>query len=416
MRLRVIAVGTRMPDWVGAAFEEYARRLRGPLGVELKEVAAARRSASTPAERAIDAEAQRVLEALAPRDHVVALDERGTEFSSRELARWLEQRRRSGQDLACVIGGPDGLAPKVLARAQQACCDSISAALPGMVEGHTPEHLFMEMFHAEWRAARPEQILQTIAIVDETPVQQYLYPEFLLFRQLFERHGLTALICAPHELVWSDGALWHEGRRIDLVYNRLTDFSLSEPGNAVLRAAWLADGAVITPHPQGHALYADKRNLITLCDDALLESWGVPLETRALLVAGIPQTRLVDVAHADDLWARRRQLFFKPASGYGSKAAYRGDKLTRRVFDEILSGGAGYVVQALAPPSSRQLSIAGASTMLKLDLRNYVYDGQVQLVAARLWQGQTTNFRTPGGGFAPVLTVPCRDGVVVNHT
>ncbi len=309
-----------------------------------------------------------------------------------------------------------GLLNALLARAQQACCDSISAALPGMVEGHTPEHLFMEMFHAEWRAARPEQILQTIAIVDETPVQQYLYPEFLLFRQLFERHGLTALICAPHELVWSDGALWHEGRRIDLVYNRLTDFSLSEPGNAVLRAAWLADGAVITPHPQGHALYADKRNLITLCDDALLESWGVPLETRALLVAGIPQTRLVDVAHADDLWARRRQLFFKPASGYGSKAAYRGDKLTRRVFDEILSGGAGYVVQALAPPSSRQLSIAGASTMLKLDLRNYVYDGQVQLVAARLWQGQTTNFRTPGGGFAPVLTVPCRDGVVVNHT
>lgn len=302
-----------------------------------------------------------------------------------------------------------GLLNALLARAQQACCDSVSAVLPGMVEGDTPEHLFMEMFHAEWRAARPDQTLRTIAIVDETPAQQYLYPEFLLFRQLFERHGIEALICAPREFAWRDGALWHESRRIDLVYNRLTDFSLSESGNAALRAAWQADGAVITPHPHGHALYADKRNLIALCDDALLARWGVPAETRALLAAGIPQTERVDAAHAADLWARRRQLFFKPASGYGSKAAYRGDKLTRRVFEEILTGGADYVVQALAPPSSRQLSVAGAPAHLKLDLRNYVYDGRVQLVAARLWQGQTTNFRTPGGGFAPVLAVPCKD-------
>jgi len=58
------------------------------------------------------------------------------------------------------------------------------------------------------------------------------------------------------------------------------------------------------------------------------------------------------------------------------------------------------------PPSSRTLRVGDASVELKLDLRNYVYAGHVQLIAARLWQGQTTNFRTPGGGFAPVLTVP----------
>jgi 23S rRNA (pseudouridine1915-N3)-methyltransferase len=142
MRLRVIAVGTRMPAWVGAAFEEYARRLRGSLGVELKEIAAARRSATTPAERAMDAEGQRVLAALAPRDHVVALDERGTEYSSRELARWLEQRRRSGQDLACVIGGPDGLAPAVLARAQQRWALSRLTLPHGMVRVVLIEQLY----------------------------------------------------------------------------------------------------------------------------------------------------------------------------------------------------------------------------------------------------------------------------------
>ncbi len=119
MRLRVIAVGTRLPGWVAAAFEDYARRLHGPLRVELEELAAARRTASMPAVRATEAEGRRILAALAPRDHVVALDEHGTQFSTSELARWLEERRRSGQDLACIIGGADGLAPAVLARAQR---------------------------------------------------------------------------------------------------------------------------------------------------------------------------------------------------------------------------------------------------------------------------------------------------------
>ena len=119
MRLCVIAVGSRMPGWVDAAFEDYARRLRAPLEVQLKQLSAARRSAATPARQAMAEEGRRILAVLAPRDHVVALDERGTQFSTSELARWLEERRRSGQNLACVIGGADGLAPAVLARAQR---------------------------------------------------------------------------------------------------------------------------------------------------------------------------------------------------------------------------------------------------------------------------------------------------------
>ena len=302
-----------------------------------------------------------------------------------------------------------GLLNALLARAHQACCDMARAVLPGMVGGAAPEHLFMEMFRAEWRAEHGSQPLTSIAIVDESPVQQFLYPEFVLFRQLFERHGIAATICAPDKLAWRDGALWHEDLRIDLVYNRLTDFALAAPSSNALREAWLAGGAVVTPHPHAYALYADKRNLVALSDDALLASWGVDQATRTLLAAGIPHTENVVAADADALWARRRQLFFKPAMGYGSKAAYRGDKLTRRVFEEILAGD--YVAQALVPPSSRKLAPEGAGSAtveLKLDLRNYVYAGNVQLISARLWQGQTTNFRTPGGGFAPVLTVASR--------
>jgi len=309
-----------------------------------------------------------------------------------------------------------GLLNALLARAQKACCDDVEALLPGDLGSDTPEHLFLDMFRAEWRAVAAAKVgagdtVKRIAIVDEAPLTQYLYPEFVLFQRLFERAGIEAVICDPQALAFRDGALWyggHGGSRIDLVYNRLTDFALEAPANAALREAWLTDAALITPHPQAHALYADKRNLVALCDDALLVSWGVDAETRATLANKIPRTELVLPAHADDLWARRKRLFFKPAAGYGSKAAYRGDKITRRVFDEVLAGN--YIAQALVPPSSRTLKVGEAPVELKLDLRNYVYNGHVQLVAARLWQGQTTNFRTPGGGFAPVLTVPSLQG------
>jgi hypothetical protein len=111
--------------------------------------------------------------------------------------------------------------------------------------------------------------------------------------------------------------------------------------------------------------------------------------------------------NAERLWRQRGQLFFKPAAGFGSRAAYRGNKLTRRVWQEILAGD--YVAQALVLPGTRATSANAPGEALKFDVRAYVYDGQVQSFAARLYQGQTTNFRTPGGGFAPVYAaaLPC---------
>ncbi|MBI3524192.1 MAG: hypothetical protein HY066_06640 [Betaproteobacteria bacterium] len=307
-----------------------------------------------------------------------------------------------------------GMLNAVLERAQYRCCDVAAALLPGLLGADTPEHLFLEMFRAEWRAARGKTPLRSIAIVDNDPATQYLHPEFVLFQRLFERNGMHAVICDPRELQFrqgEQGGLWHAQTRIDLVYCRLTDFSLEESAHAALRDAYLADAVVLTPHPRAHALYADKRNLAVLCDDTLLAAWGVDADTRKQLTDGIPRTERVDPARADEYWARRKQLFFKPAGGYGGKAAYRGDKLTRRVFEEIMAGASEseseYVAQALVTPSARRLDVAGEAVELKLDLRNYVYDGRVQLIAARLYRGQTTNFRTPGGGFAPVLEVPC---------
>jgi hypothetical protein len=190
---------------------------------------------------------------------------------------------------------------------------------------------------------------------------------------------------------------------VDLIYNRLTDFCLEDPAHAALRAAYENGAVVLTPHPRAHALYADKRNLVTLSDERTLASIGVPTDVSAALTSAIPHTEAVTTERAETLWAERRKYFFKPARGYGSKAAYRGDKLTRRVWQEILHGN--YVAQALVAPSQRRVELDSSESDLKLDVRAYVYGGTIQLVAARLYEGQTTNFRTPGGGFAPVFVV-----------
>ena len=292
----------------------------------------------------------------------------------------------------------------VLARAQRACCPAMEHLVPPLATADALEARIVAMFRHEWMLSGHARALRSIAIVDEAPGQQYLYPEFLLFEQLFERHGLQAVIADPSEFSLRGGLLWHGELAIDLVYNRLTDFSLATPASATLREAYLENAMVLTPHPQAHALYADKRNLALLSDAKRLQALGVPQATQDVLLASIPHTEVVDPANAERLWRERRRLFFKPFAGFGGRAAYRGDKLTRRVWQEILAGD--YIAQALVTPGERVISDQEPAQVLKFDLRDYTYDGQVQWVAARLYQGQTTNFRTPGGGFAPVYGGP----------
>ncbi len=292
-----------------------------------------------------------------------------------------------------------------LLRAQRACCEPVARMMPAPAP---LEEVFVAMFRAEWRLARAAvRPLARIAIVDVLPEEQYLSPEFELFRQLFEAHGIATVVVDPAELTFDGERLCCRGQVIDLVYNRLTDFAFEESQHVSLRAAYLANAVVVTPHPQAHALFADKRNLVALSDAVWCREIGLSEAERELLSGSIPRTEEVLPATADAFWASRRRWFFKPAAGFGSKATYRGDKLTRRVFEEIARGG--YVAQAIVAPSERRLLVDGVEQDFKLDLRNYVYRGDVQLVSARLYRGQTTNFRTRGGGFAAVFPVPCQD-------
>tara|TARA_R110000787_G_scaffold286414_1_gene404750 strand:+ start:24453 stop:25736 length:1284 start_codon:yes stop_codon:yes gene_type:complete len=291
----------------------------------------------------------------------------------------------------------------VLVKAQRVCCFGETIASEGGHEARDFGDMILAMFQQEWECQGREGSARVIAIVDDKPEDQHLYPEFLLAKAMLESRGITVVITDPQNLTVSDGRLCADSLEIDLVYNRLVDFAFEDARNPALRSAYLQGQVVVTPNPHVHALYADKRNLSLLSDPELLARWGVPPKYTEILRSGIPGTVLVTADNADALWATRRNLFFKPARGYGSKAAYRGSGLTHKVWSQITTGD--YIAQQYAAPSIRRVMRDGKPAEFKIDVRLYTYNGEVLLTAARLYQGQTTNMRTPSGGFAPVLEV-----------
>ena len=142
-----------------------------------------------------------------------------------------------------------------------------------------------------------------------------------------------------------------------------------------------------------------------MSDQQTLLDWGFSTENAELLKKGIPHTIQVNAYDEQSLWLQRRQWFFKPVAGHGSKGVYRGSKLTKSTFARILESD--YVAQAYVPPSERVVMVDNEREMLKVDVRLYTYRGELLLAAARLYRGQATNLRTPGGGFAPLLLQQC---------
>ncbi len=294
-----------------------------------------------------------------------------------------------------------GFLNAALLAAQTACCEVVNPAFP--LKEKQLHHEFVAMFQQEWSLCRGERPLKTIAIVDQKPESQFLYPEFRVAQSVLEKAGFVVWILDPSDITWNGEDLIYQNQKIDLIYNRLTDFNLSEPSHQHFRKAYEENAVVITPNPFHHAIYADKRNLIHLGDKEFLSASNATEADIEILGQAIPNTRALTAEDADQLWQERKQLFFKPACGFGSKAAYRGDKITTKVWQEILQGN--YIAQELIPPSHRGVSVDNQQTELKMDIRAYSYQGKIQLLAARLYQGQTTNFRTEGGGFAPVFVV-----------
>jgi 23S rRNA (pseudouridine1915-N3)-methyltransferase len=116
MLLRLIAAGTRLPGWVQAGYADYAGRLRGDYRLDLVEIPLGQRTGSDTA-KAVAKEGERMLGHLADKPYVVALQVGGKALSTEQLAAFLAKRAEDGRPVAFLVGGPEGLAPEVDARA-----------------------------------------------------------------------------------------------------------------------------------------------------------------------------------------------------------------------------------------------------------------------------------------------------------
>jgi len=242
----------------------------------------------------------------------------------------------------------------------------------------------VEAFQAEYRLCRgPDAQLHSVAIVDENVSKQQLYPEMLEFASLLENAGIQCVVVSPEQLVWDTDSLSFagDGRRIDFLYNRLTDFRLVSPSNAHIREAALADRVLVSPHPALYSRTADKRQLIRL--SALPERASVVVDAQ-----------LLNSANPDEWWAGRKTLVFKPVNGRASQGVYRGDKISKKTLSTLNTEA--YIAQTLCtPPTSGDSS--------KYDVRVFTHGTTILGIASRHFSGQVMEQRSELSGFREAL-------------
>jgi hypothetical protein len=210
-----------------------------------------------------------------------------------------------------------------------------------------------------------------IAVIDQNIEQQKMYFEFLMYRDLFKQRGYQCEIF-EFDRVPLDG-------HYNFIYNRHTDFFLSDVKARPLLDAYVAGAVALSPNPYEYLILSHKERLIEFAEAGLSPALIPTFDVRS--------------RKSEELWAERKKYFFKPKSSFGAKAVYKGASITHKTFEEVLKGD--YIAQEFRPP--------GEIGEFKFDVRCYAYADEIQLIVARVYQGQVTNFNTVGGGFAPVV-------------
>lgn len=231
-----------------------------------------------------------------------------------------------------------------------------------------------------------------LSIIDDKPEEQRLFVEFLAYNEFFKSLGWDSRIQDYKDLF--------QDFKPDFIYNRYTDFFLSEPTSATLRQKFLNKEICLSPNPYEYLLLADKQRLIDWVQPGFLESQGIVGDDLILLKTVLPQSYDLRADNADEIWALRKKLFFKPKNAYGSKQSFRGSSISRKAFDELLKDD--IIAQEFIPAPEQTFETPEGPQNFKFDLRCYAYQGRLQLIIARLYQGQVTNLRTPYGGFGTV--------------
>ncbi len=263
------------------------------------------------------------------------------------------------------------------------------------------EKRLLGSFLQEWRDfSDASQPLQRIVLIDDDPAEQPLYPEMVACRDWLQKQGFEVEIVPPTALKAAADGVQLDDRPVQLIYNRHCDFFLEEPQQVGILTAYLAEKVCLSPNPFAYGLLADKRRMILWSDAGELGQLDISAAERQLLLELVPHSRLFAACDTSELWGQRKKLVFKPVTRFGSRGVLMGKSITRTRFAEL--DPETTLVQQLVRPSTE---VADDGQSYKADLRLFVYRDRLLGVGARLYQGQVTNLRTEGGGFAPVRLV-----------
>ncbi len=252
-----------------------------------------------------------------------------------------------------------------------------------------PEHSAEEIKKNFYQVINSNMI-NRIFITDDMPEQQKLYIEFLIYKKLFSDWGHETQIADIRELRPTDG---------DYIYNRSTDFYLTIPESQNLFNFWMSNPLNVTPNPINYYFFADKQRLIDWTSDEFLQILNIKKEFESL-APFLPKSLPMNQAHKEELWHDRKKWFFKPQTSFGSRMTYRGQSISKSHFSMMFDNTHGPCIAQEFVPAG-ELSSPHHGNM-KFDLRCYYHQGNINHCVARIYQGQVTNSKTPGGGFTPI--------------
>lgn len=232
-----------------------------------------------------------------------------------------------------------------------------------------------------------------VVLIDDDILNQNMAIEFFMYKDFFKSIGWSCDILESSSLKIDTSQQClktPKGDKIDFIYNRSTDFYFTK--HAHLNTAFLKEYCAISPHPREYYLLSDKLRLCewSIKQDSLLELQNIK---QNLLFS-----KILTANNQEQIWKHRKKYFFKHVQGYGGKLAYRGSSISYKKFQELCN--LQILVQEFIAPSEYK---DPQGVKWKVDFRAYVYEDRIQQIIARCYQGQLTNFKTEGSGFATVI-------------
>lgn len=233
-----------------------------------------------------------------------------------------------------------------------------------------------------------------VAVIDELPEQQRLYIEFLFVKNFLQFHGWDCEIFDYREINLKN---W------DFIYNRYTDFYLNRPESKPLRDCFSSHEKTFSPNPFEYFVLADKQRMIDWHQD---EFWNFSEQFskyKSVIKNYVPRAESFSQVDSEIIWQERKKYFFKPKNSFGSKMSYRGSSISRKLFESLPRNE--LIRQEFIAAPEVTFETPEGPQKFKYDLRLYAYQGQLQTVVARAYQGQVTNLQTKYGGFASIKWV-----------